>query len=88
MCREAGVPAPRNNVTVEGRLVDFLWPSAGLIVEIDSYRYHGDRPAFERDHRSTLALTAAGYRVHRVTERMLEQDPRPFIRIVRDALGL
>jgi len=88
MCREAGLPAPRNNVTIEGRLVDFIWPATGLVVEIDSYRYHGDRPAFERDHSSTLALTAAGYRVLRVTERMLEEDPRPFMGVVRDALGL
>jgi very-short-patch-repair endonuclease len=87
LCREAGLPAPRVNPIVEGRMVDFFWPAAGLVIEIDSYRYHGDRPAFERDHESTVALMSAGYRVLRTTDRLLEDDPLPFMRLVRDALG-
>jgi very-short-patch-repair endonuclease len=87
LCRDANLPAPRTNVTIEGRLVDFLWPAAGLIVEVDSYQYHADRPAFERDHNSTVALMAAGYRVLRTTDLMLENDPAPFMRLVRGELG-
>jgi hypothetical protein len=86
LCREAGLPLPHLNVLVEGRLVDFLWPEARLIVETDGYAYHNDRPAFERDHESTVALTAAGYEVHRATHRMLERNPGPFLSVVRQAL--
>jgi hypothetical protein len=86
LCREAGLPLPQVNVLVDGRLIDFFWPEARLIVETDGYTYHNDRPAFERDHESTIALTAAGYEVHRATARMLERNPRPFFEVIRSAL--
>jgi hypothetical protein len=88
LCREAGLPFPSVNVLVAGKVVDFHWPAARLIVETDSYSYHGDRPAFERDHESTIGLTIAGYRVLRVTHKILERDPGPFMRLVRQALGV
>jgi len=88
LCRGTGLPAPAVNVLVAGSLVDFLWPGHRLAVEVDSYKYHGDRSAFERDHRSTLALEAAGYTVHRITERMLSRDPGPFLDLVRRSLDL
>jgi hypothetical protein len=86
LCREAGVPAPEVNVLVGGHVVDFLRPDKRVIVEADGYRYHRDRPAFERDHELTVALTAAGYEVHRATYRMLERNPRPFLEIIRRSL--
>lgn len=86
LCRKARMRPPQVNVLVEGRLVDFLWPEVRLIVEADSYGYHRDRPAFERDHESTIALTAAGYTVLRTTYRMLELDPVPFMRLVAQNL--
>lgn len=86
LCREAGLPTPQTNVLVEGRLVDFLWPKERLVVEVDSYRYHSDRPAHERDGKSTIALMNAGYKVLRPTDRMLEEDPGPVMRLVRRSL--
>jgi hypothetical protein len=86
LCRESGLPLPEVNVLVGDRLVDFFWPRARLIVETDSYTYHADRPAFERDHQSTVAFMAAGYTVRRATHWMLEHDPEPFMRLVRQAL--
>jgi hypothetical protein len=87
LCREARLPLPAVNVLVEGRLVDFFWPKEKLVIEIDSYRYHGDPAAFERDHKSTLALMAADYEVLRITDRMLENDPRAFMALVRESLN-
>jgi hypothetical protein len=87
LCLAASLPLPQVNVLVEGRLVDVFWPKEELVVEIDSYRYHGDRPAFERDHGSTVALMAAGYKVLRITDRMLEDDPRTFMRLVHGSLN-
>jgi hypothetical protein len=86
LCREADLPLPQVNVLVEGRLVDFFWPKARVIVETDGYAYHSDRPAFERDHETTVALTAAGYRVLRATHHMLQLNPDPFLRLVRKYL--
>ncbi len=86
LCREADLPTPQVNVLLVGRLVDFLWPAERVVVETDSYTYHGDRLAFERDHETTVALTAAGYEVLRTTYRMLEADPRPFLNLLRGSL--
>jgi Protein of unknown function (DUF559) len=86
LCREAGLPRPCVNVLVEGYLVDFFWPERRVVVETDSYAHHGDRPAFESDRERTIALNGAGYKVHRVTERMLERDPAPFLNLVRCSL--
>jgi hypothetical protein len=86
LCREFGLPMPQVNVFAEEYLVDFLWPAQRIVVETDSYSYHGDRPAFERDHERTVALTAAGYEVHRATHRMLAWNPDPFLDLIRHSL--
>jgi hypothetical protein len=86
LCRKAGLPLPAVNVLVDGRLVDFVWVKERVIVETDGYAYHRDRPAFERDHEATIALTSAGYVVHRATYRMLKRDPGQFMTLVRSAL--
>jgi len=86
LCREARLPTPQVNVLVEGKLVDFFWPKARLIVEVDSYRYHADRPAFEQDGESTIVLMGAGYKVLRPTDRMLEENPGPVMHLVRRSL--
>lgn len=87
LCREAGLPEPAVNVLIEGHLVDFLWPAERLIVETDTYTYHGDPIAFEHDHERTVALVAAGYEVHRVTRLMLNRAPAPFLQLVGDSLA-
>jgi hypothetical protein len=86
LCREFGLPLPQVNVLAEGFEIDFLWPAQRLVVEADSYRYHRDRPSFENDHQRTVALTAAGYEVHRATARMLDWEPDVFLGNVHRAL--
>lgn len=77
---------PSVNVLVEGHLVDFLWPAQKVIVETDSWSYHGDPLAFEKDRQRDVELIAAGYDVHRTTAKMLERDPERFLQNVRRAL--
>ena len=55
-------PAPQTNVLIEGMEVDFAWPERGVVVELDSWEYHGTRAAFERDRRRDRILVAAGWR--------------------------
>lgn len=86
LCREVNLSTPAVNVLVEGHLVDFLWPAQKVVVETDSWGYHGDRPAFERDHQTDVDLIAAGYDIHRTTYKMLESNPGPFLNNVRRAL--
>jgi hypothetical protein len=86
LCRSAGLPTPSVNVYVVDYLVDFLWSAQRVIVETDGFAYHSDRSAFERDRERTVALTAAGYEVHRATYRMLTRDPHSFLELVRHSL--
>ena len=58
-----------------GYEVDAFWPAQKLIVEIDGWRYHSSRRAFERDRRKDAALQAVGYRVIRITYTRLTQEP-------------
>jgi hypothetical protein len=41
LCRRAELPQPVVNVHRHGFLVDFLWPGAKLIVEVDGHGTHG-----------------------------------------------
>jgi predicted transcriptional regulator of viral defense system len=49
--RAAGLPDPETNVKLGGWEVDFLWPEARLVVEVDAYSTHSSPRAFERDRR-------------------------------------
>jgi very-short-patch-repair endonuclease len=57
-------------------LVDLclVWRDARLIVETDGWGAHRTRAAFERDRLRDAELTAAGWRVVRLTTRRLERD--------------
>jgi very-short-patch-repair endonuclease len=68
------LPAPQQNVEVLGYEVDALWPGAKLIVELDSWEYHGHRAAFERDRARDPKLLIAGYRTIRITHRRLDRE--------------
>jgi very-short-patch-repair endonuclease len=68
--------------------VDFLWPRARLVVEMDGYRYHRGRAAFERDRIRDLRLRELGYTVIRLTQRQLLEEPAVVVRILRDATEL
>jgi very-short-patch-repair endonuclease len=88
LCRNAGLPRPAVNVPVLGYEVDFLWPEARLVVELDGFEHHRDRGAFERDRRRDARLQLAGYRVVRVTHRRLAHEPEAVVAEVRVLLGL
>ena len=67
--------------------VDFLWPDRQLIVEVDGFRHHGDRWAFERDRARDAALQSLCFRVLRFTHRQLKEDRCTVVAALRDLLG-
>ena len=86
LCRDAGLPRPAVNVPVAGVEVDFLWPEARLVVELDGFEFHRERAAFERDRRRDAILQRAGYRVLRITHRRLTEEPEAVISDLRALL--
>ena len=86
LCREAGLPKPKVNVLVEGKLVDAVWPEQKLIVELDGWAFHRQRKAFEDDRERDVTLLLAGYRVVRITWRQLTRNPDTVIARLRALL--
>jgi hypothetical protein len=75
ICDQAQLPRPIAGARPCGFPVDFFWPAARLVVEVDGLKYHGHRRAFENDRRRDQILVAAGFRVVRVTWRQLTHQP-------------
>jgi very-short-patch-repair endonuclease len=74
-CRRRGLPEPALNVSIEGYMVDAAWPSRKVVVELDTYGYHGGKRTFDSDRKRDTKLQAAGQRVVRVTDRRLKREP-------------
>lgn len=66
ICRDHGLPLPAANVPLLGYEVDFLWPAARFVVEVDGGG-HLDRPQRDRDNARDLELGRAGHLVRRYT---------------------
>jgi very-short-patch-repair endonuclease len=67
LCRHYRLPQPDVNVPLLDYVVDFLWASARLIVEVDGRATHGTRRAFQADRDRDGRLAVAGYHVLRFT---------------------
>jgi hypothetical protein len=65
--REAGLPLPQTNRPAGTRRVDCRWPERPLTVELDSYRYHQSRHAWEQDRHREREAHARGDEFRRYT---------------------
>jgi very-short-patch-repair endonuclease len=74
LVREARLPTPMVNAMVEGCELDFLWPDERIAVEVDGYRFHGNRLRFEGDRRRATGLAARGIQVIPLTWRQIVED--------------
>lgn len=61
------LPRPRTNAHLGPFEVDALWPEQRLVVELDGWRDHHTRRAFQHDRAKANALQRHGYRVLRYT---------------------
>jgi Transcriptional regulator, AbiEi antitoxin len=60
LVRAQGLPLPVTNRPAGGRRVDCRWPEHRLTVELDSYRFHNSRYAWEQDRRREREARARG----------------------------
>jgi hypothetical protein len=92
LLRRAGLPAPvlqhvvRDGARFVGR-VDFAYPVEKVAVEVDGFRYHADRRAFDDDRARANDLLALGWVVLRITAKHMAEDPRGVAAWVRRALS-
>jgi very-short-patch-repair endonuclease len=82
------VPRPVVNAKVGEYEVDLLWSAERVVVEADSWTFHGTRAAFERDRQRDADLQARGYRVLRVTWRQARDEAAWIAARLRDVLAL
>jgi very-short-patch-repair endonuclease len=79
LIRAAGLPEPQCNVSVDGIVVDFYWPQQRLVVEVDGFRFHKTRRAFEEDRRRDARHAVAGRRVIRPTHERIVHRPQALL---------
>jgi Protein of unknown function (DUF559) len=89
LCLDAGLPRPQVNRYDGVRESDFRWPDRRLIVEVDSWTFHGrTRRAFDGDRVRDRALLREGWRVARFTDRQIVSDPVGVLAELTDFLTL
>lgn len=79
LLRHERFPLPKTNHVVGTRRVDCLWPAHMLIVELDGYRFHGTRHAWEQDRRRERDARARGFEFRRYTYGDVVEEPRQMI---------
>jgi hypothetical protein len=87
LLREAGLPLPNTNRPASGRYVDCRWPQHRLTVELDSYRYHSSRHAWEHDRRREREAFARGDDFRRYTYGDVYEVPLPMLTELRAVLA-
>ena len=86
LLREAGLALPETNCPVGSRRVDCRWPAQRLTVELDGYRYHHSRHAWERDRHREREAYARGDQFRRYTYGDVFEHPRLMLAELRALL--
>jgi very-short-patch-repair endonuclease len=84
--RKAKLPLPVTNRVAGGFRVDCRWPDHRLTVELDSYRYHNSRHAFEKDRLRDREARARGDELRRYTWRDVSEEPEYMLSELRGLL--
>lgn len=91
MCTRMGLPEPEVNVWLDGGggryQADFLWRSAGLVMEADGRQFHDTGSAFLADRRREQRLQLAGWRISHCTWHEIEHEPRRLAETIRGLLA-
>lgn len=76
---KAGLPRPAVNIFVEGFELDMYWEAERFAIELDGWRAHRSRAAFENDRRRHEELKLAGIEMIRITGSRLQRQPDEII---------
>jgi very-short-patch-repair endonuclease len=87
LVRDAGLPLPETQVSIAGYTVDFFWREQRVAFEIDGYRFHTSRSAFDRDRSKDAALKGAAVDPNRVSRDQVKHQPLGVVAYVAGALA-
>jgi very-short-patch-repair endonuclease len=92
LLRAAGITGWKANrpVLIDGLKVypDVIFRKLKLVVEIDGREFHSDPEVFESDRQRQNTLVLHGWRVLRITWRMIQDEPDHVIAMVREAIAM
>jgi hypothetical protein len=84
--RQERLPLPQTNAPAGGHRVDCRWPERRLTVELDSYRFHHSRHAWEQDRRREREARARGDDLRRYTWADVAEEPGQMLAELRRLL--
>ena len=88
LLKKNNLSLPQTNRPAGGRRVDCHWPEQRLTVELDSYRYHHSRHAWEQDRRRERDARARGDEFRRYTYGDVVERPGTVLAELRMLLPL
>ena len=86
LLRREGLPLPITNKPAGTKRVDCRWPEQKLTIEIDSYRFHNSRYAWEQDRRREREARARGDEFRRYTYGDVLEDTSYMLAELHDLL--
>ena len=87
LLRDADLVLPVTNHVIDGRRVDCRWPAQRLTVELDGYRYHGSRHAWEQDRQREREARARGDDFRRYTYGDVFESPEAMLAELRAVIS-
>jgi hypothetical protein len=87
LLRRHRLPLPETNRPYGAGYVDCRWPTHRLTVELDSYRFHRTRRAWEQDRQRERDARARGDEFRRYTWRDVVEEPAPTVAELAHLLG-
>jgi hypothetical protein len=87
LLKQHALPLPETNRPAGARRVDCRWPHHHLTVELDSYRYHHTRHAWEQDRRREREAHARGDDFRRYTYGDVFEQPKLMLAELRALLA-
>lgn len=86
LLRSAGITGWRSNVRVGGYVVDVLFRTEKVVIEVDGWAFHSDQEVFQSDRERQNTIALRGLQVLRFTWLDLTQYPDRVIATIRAAI--